>query len=48
MQAEHIPRVTVSTVAFALRSVIQLKAGDVVRMLTPGGGRWGTPTSNDI
>ncbi len=26
------------------KCTIQLKAGDVLRMLTPGGGGWGTPT----
>ncbi len=31
------------------KCTIQLKAGDVVRMLTPGGGGWGTPRpSNDL
>jgi N-methylhydantoinase B/oxoprolinase/acetone carboxylase alpha subunit len=25
------------------KCTIRLKAGDVVRMLTPGGGGWGTP-----
>jgi len=25
------------------KGTIQLKAGDVLRMLTPGGGGWGTP-----
>ena len=28
------------------RCTIQLKAGDVVRMLTPGGGGWGVPASH--
>jgi len=26
------------------KCTIQLKAGDVLRMLTPGGGGWGTPS----
>ena len=31
------------------KCTIQLKAGDVLRMLTPGGGGWGTPRpSNDL
>ncbi|KAA0233667.1 MAG: hydantoinase B/oxoprolinase family protein, partial [Actinobacteria bacterium] len=29
------------------KCTIQLKAGDVLRMLTPGGGGWGTPPSDD-
>ncbi len=28
------------------KCTIQLKAGDVLRMLTPGGGGWGTPTED--
>jgi N-methylhydantoinase B/oxoprolinase/acetone carboxylase alpha subunit len=33
---------TQNTAAEALeRATIQLEAGDVVRMLTPGGGGWG-------
>ena len=28
------------------KCTIQLEAGDVVRMLTPGGGGWGTPPSD--
>ncbi|HPE12436.1 MAG TPA: hydantoinase B/oxoprolinase family protein, partial [Actinomycetota bacterium] len=34
-QAERLPD----------KCTIQLKAGDVLRMLTPGGGGWGMPTS---
>ena len=26
------------------KCTIQLKAGDILRMLTPGGGGWGTPS----
>ena len=26
------------------KCTVELKAGDVLRMLTPGGGGWGTPT----
>lgn len=26
------------------KCTIRLRAGDVLRMLTPGGGGWGTPT----
>ena len=33
-RAEHLPD----------KCTIQLKAGDVLRMLTPGGGGWGTPS----
>ena len=29
------------------KCTIQLKAGDVLRMLTPGGGGWGRPTGTD-
>ena len=29
------------------RCTLKLRAGDVLRMLTPGGGGWGTPTSGD-
>jgi 5-oxoprolinase (ATP-hydrolysing) len=31
------------------KCTIQLEAGDVLRMLTPGGGGWGSPsTSKDL
>ena len=27
------------------KCMVELRAGDVIRMLTPGGGGWGTPTT---